>query len=401
MRRFKMSVVSLLPFVTLAVGLVPMTAVTASAAEPAVTAPPLAARTLSQGYYLLAVSPKTFNGRAVSVKAAFLFPSVVGMKGEALVIGGKNSPQMRGTVHGGQVSATTNVGGGSFAITGPVAYIEGQSRGSTASGTFTWTTTAGNRVTGSYVMVPVNSLGAKLSSALTQTRNGIGTTAGLGGQEFGYQGPGLFSNLETANLGGVGGAYSSKDPTLATFGSGTKGTTGSSSTDSRSSYQKAKDALDYGSGKGGGTGTAPATDKPAPSDEGVIAGAIAEAKKEWNESDTKKWIDEHTGGGGTGGKESGDDRPTYGSGGLNTGGTPGAGGDKGGNGPGPGTGSTGGSGGVNGANGATINRVGNGGDNPFEVPPADVLNASHLFDGSKDPPPGVAGSVAASAAIKR
>lgn len=51
--------------------------------------------------------------------------------------------------------------------------------------------------------------------------------------------------------------------------------------------------------------------------------------------------------------------------------------------------------------GGTITRVGNGGDNPFEVQPADVLNASHLFDGSKDPPPGVRGMASTSAAIKR
>lgn len=388
MRRFKMTFVLLaVPFVSLGAGLLPggMSAASADEAAPTV---PLASRTLSQGYYLLAVSPQTLNGRPVNVKSAFLFPAVIGMKGDQLVVGGKNAPQMRGTVKAGQLSASTTSGGGSFSVSGPVSYIKGQPKGSATSGRFTWATNGGNRLTGTFTMVPVNGFGSKLVSALSQSRNGIGTNStltGLAGPEYGYQGPGLFSNLETANLGSVNGSHTSKDPVLQDFGSGKKtdSSSSSSSTDNRSSYQKAKDSIDYGSGKAGGGGTTP--DKPAPADEGVVQGAIDEAKKEWNESDLKKWVDAHT---------SGDERPTYGSGGLNRGGTPGAGGDKGGNVPGTDTGSTGSSGGVNGANGATINRGGNGGDNPFEVQPADVLNQSHLFDGSKDPPPGVAGGAA-------
>jgi hypothetical protein len=276
-----------------------------------------------------------------------------------------------------------------------------------AQGRFSVTQADGSSVSGEYLLDPV------APGILGQTLTGVGSTSGftnmtpvpqspssVGGKTAGLgetppSGSGHYGTGNTGpHAGQFGSGSSGSAPGMAGEGPNLGGTSLSGwASEDKSPTTKINPKTAGGPNATSGAGTSPApppkepgvfgTPKPAPAPPPApdSPGADCAFFGFFCSPPPAK----PDGGGGGGAKEGNpmDDGShnagTAGSG-LNK---PGAGNDKGG-------GST--SGGTNGANGATVNRPTHGGDNPFEVTPADVLNTNHLINFASDPVPGVGGA---------
>ena len=369
----------------------------ASADAPTYSPRPVAA--VTPGNYLLRLRVASVNGAPVQSRLVRAVPVVIGIRGVTLGVGGKYGPQITGSWVNGTLSASGPTPGnhGVLALTGGSGGAQGR---------FSVTRADGSSAGGEYFLDPV------VPGILGQTLTGVGTTSGFtnmtpvppgsaGGTTTGLgetppQGTGQYGNGYTGpRAGQFGNGNTGSAPGMANEGPNLGGTplSGWASEDpSPPSKINPKTAGGPNATSGAGTGPAPAPKqpgqygdpKPAPTPPdgpgfgctwlglgcGSTPSGSAPAKPD----------------GGNGGAK--EDNPM--NDGSHNAGTSGSGLNKPGGGNDTGGGST--SGGTNGANGATVNLGTRGGDNPFEVTPADVLNANHLVNFASDPVPGVGGA---------
>lgn len=360
---------------------------TATAVTP-LTTPPVVAQSVpytahppaavTTGRYVLRLRLTSVNGTAVQSSVIRAVPVVIGTKGGKVGVGGKYGPQIVGSLVNGSLSASGPTPGGAvFALTG--------STNGGAQGRFS-ISRDGLILGGEYVLDPVG------NGVPGETRAGVGTTSG-------------FTNMGTTNWNGTGPTVSSGATTNGTTAHG-NGTSAAPTPNQNNNFAANSQAVSGmngtyqgnqgpnlggtsvsgwyseepspvtpitpGSG-GGNTGTA--KDPASRVQQYGSSGSSSSSGWDWSHpiDSAKKWWDGLNWGG-----SSKEDNPmndgshnagTSGSG-LNFGRLPTAGGDTNGN-----TTDT----------SAKLNKPSIGGDNPFEVSSADVLNANKLINGASDP----------------
>lgn len=359
---------SLRPFLAaFALGIAALASDVSAHADTPSTAAPSA--TIATGRYVLKLHATKIRGVAVNPRTWKSFPVVIAAQGSRIAMGGRNAPQLTGTLQGSKFSLRPAPGSPNVSLDGTLS-PQGASQGTFSfktgkgmdvSGTFTVSAFSGNihTPTGQSIGTYTNGSGAIGNASYGSGRNTVpGVTAGQTGA------PGTANN--GPNLGGTSVSGANQD--------GKDG--------SKSWFSSFVDSLDWGSGKGGGGGSSSDTKSSSSSstssdDKGFFSGLWDEAKTEWNET----FGDDDSSKKGNG-NTSVDERETYGGGTQKlNGGRTGGGQDKGGGSTDRGAAAGGGQN----AQGQSIAKKPNAGDNPFEVTKGDVLNVNHFVDPAKDP----------------
>lgn len=360
---------------------------------------------LAPGKYLLRFRLTNVAGISAQSRRVRAVPVVIGLKGTQIGVGGKYGPQIVGTLSNGSLSISGPTPGGATLT------MAGNGGGATGRFTMSQGTVAFG---GDYVLDPVIA-GVSIPG---ETLTGVGTTSGfttmtpatagwnpapgtLSGGGTGPSGVAGFSSGVTVpgpkgavNVSNLQAPGTGSAPGVANLGPNLNGTPvsgwfadgGDASPLTPVGPPKSNGSTGGTSGGGGGKPLSNFGD--AKPDTSSSSGIVDTVTKWWNGlSIVGTPTPAKPDGGSTPSTSQGnpmdDGSHNAGTGGstLSFGSLPGAGSDKGGR--------AGSSGGVNGANGGTLNRPSPGGDNPFDVSPADVLNASKLLNFASDPTPGI------------